>query len=76
MPVSLIGEGAGSFSGQIPAGGSVAVGDPVVVPGIGSDFMGSISHIDAPSGSSFETLYVQMPVDIFTLQYVEVQTHI
>lgn len=76
IPVSLQGEGAGSLEGQIPSGSAVAVGDPVVVPGIGNDFMGGISHIDEPSGSSFQTLYVQLPVDIFSLQYVEVQTHL
>jgi cell shape-determining protein MreC len=75
-PISLQGQGAGSLSGEVPAGSNAAVGDSVVVPGLGNYFVGQISHIDAPSGSSFETLYVQMPVDIFSLKYVQVQTHI
>jgi len=76
IPLSLAGQGAGSLLGQVPAGSSAAVGDPVVLPGLGNEFLGIITHIDAPSGSSFETLYVQMPVNIFSLQYVQVQTHI
>ena len=76
VPLTLAGQGAGSISGEVPAGSAVAVGDPVVIPGLNNTFMGSIVHIDAPSGSSFETVFVQMPVNIFSLQYVQVQTHI
>ncbi|HEV8666641.1 MAG TPA: rod shape-determining protein MreC [Candidatus Paceibacterota bacterium] len=74
LPFTLVGQGSGSFSGEVPANSTVSEGDSVVVPGLGSYFLGSISHIDAPAGSSFETLYVQMPVNIFSLQYVEVQS--
>jgi hypothetical protein len=48
------------------------VGDSVVIPGLGNFFLGSVTHIETPAGSSFETLYIQLPVDIFSLQYVEV----
>jgi cell shape-determining protein MreC len=76
VPVSLEGQGAGSFVGQIPAGSAAAPNDPVLIPGIGNSFLGGITHIDAPSGSSFETVYIQMPVNIFSLKYVEVQTRL
>ncbi len=76
IPLSLVGQGAGSLSGEVPAGSTAAIGDPVVIPGLNNEILGSITHIDAPSGSSFETLYMQMPVNIFSLQYVQVQTHI
>jgi cell shape-determining protein MreC len=75
VPVSLEGQGAGSFTGEVPAGSAVSAGDSIVIPGIDNSFMGTISHVDAPAGSSFETIYVQLPADIFSLQYVEVQTH-
>jgi hypothetical protein len=51
------------------------VGDSVLIPGLGSAFVGSVTHIDAPTGSSFETLLIQLPVNIFSLQFVEIQTH-
>ncbi len=76
IPLSLAGQGAGSFAGEVPAGSVAIVGDPVVLPGLGNELLGSIARIDAPSGSSFETLYVQLPVSIFSLQYVQVQTHL
>ena len=75
IPVSLVGQGAGSFTGQIPAGSVVAEGDSVLIPGLESAFLGAIDHIDAPSGSSFETLYVAMPVNVFSVRYVEIETH-
>lgn len=76
IPLTLKGQGAGSFSGEVPAGSQVVVGDPIVLPGLGSAFMGTVSHVDAPSGSSFETVFVQMPVSIFSLHYVQIQTRI
>jgi cell shape-determining protein MreC len=76
LPVSLQGQGAGSFAGQVPAGSVAAVGDTILIPSLNNEVLGSIARIDAPSGSSFETLYVQLPINIFSLQYVQVQTHI
>jgi cell shape-determining protein MreC len=75
VPLSLSGQGAGSMSGEVPAGISVAVGDPVVFPGVLMQFAGSVSRVTQEAGSSFITLYVQLPVDLFSLQYVEVQTN-
>jgi cell shape-determining protein MreC len=76
LAVAFSGQGAGSFVGQVPAGSGVSVGDTVVVPGMQSAYLGEIAHIDAPDGSSFETLYVQLPVNVFMLRFVEVQTRL
>ena len=74
IPLSLSGQGAGSMSGEVPAGTAVTVGEMVTLPGILSAFAGSVSHISQQSGASFITVYVQLPVDLFALPYVEVQT--
>ena len=74
IPISLSGQGAGSMSGEVPANTVVAVGDPVTLQGALSAFAGSVSYIQQVSGSSFMTLYVQLPVDLFSLQYVEIET--
>ncbi len=74
IPLTITGQGAGSMSGDVPAGTSATVGEAVTLPGIASAFVGSVSYIDQESGASFETLYVQLPVDIFSLESVEVQT--
>ncbi|HUD02518.1 MAG TPA: rod shape-determining protein MreC [Candidatus Paceibacterota bacterium] len=75
VPVSLTGQGDGSMSGEVPAGTPVKAGDSIVLPGIGSSFVGSVSHVSEEAGSSFITLYVQLPVNLFSLQYIEVQTN-
>lgn len=74
IPISLVGDGAGSMSAQIPSATPVSVGDAVVIPGIVPAFAGVVSHIDRPVGESFETLYTHLPVDLFSLQFVEVRT--
>lgn len=74
-PVALTieGDGGGSFSGKIPAATPATVGDALVLPGIAGGFMGSVSGIDAPEGDSFKTLYFRLPVNIFQLQFVQVE---
>jgi cell shape-determining protein MreC len=73
IPLSLSGQGAGSMSGEVPAGTPATVGESVTLSGIASAFAGSVSYIHEDSGASFETLYVQLPADVFSLHYVEVQ---
>lgn len=73
-PVTLSGQGAGSMRGEVPAGTAVAAGDPVTLPGLLSAFAGSVSYVRQESGASFIEVFVQMPVDVFSLQFVEVQT--
>jgi cell shape-determining protein MreC len=72
VPVSVVGQGAGSMSTEVPAGTRVSIGDNVILAGIAAPFVGSVSHIDLRDGQSFETVYIQLPVDLFSLQYIEV----
>jgi len=76
LPLALNGQGAGSLMGQVPAGSGISAGDIITIPGIGNDYLGHVSHVDAPAGSSFETIYVSLPVDLFSLKYVEIQTQL
>ena len=72
VPVSIEGNGGGSFSGKVPAATQAAVGDHITLLGIAGGFAGTISAIKAPEGDSFKTLYFHLPVDLFELRYVEV----
>lgn len=74
IPIVLSGEGAGSMVAQVPSATPVRVGDTVVVPGIVTAFAGTVSHVEKPAGDSFETLYIHLPIDLFSLQFVEVRT--
>ncbi len=72
-PISLSGDGAGSMSGEVPSNTSVKEGDAVLLPETLHAFAGSVSYVKQESGASFITVYVQLPVNVFTLQFVQVQ---
>lgn len=73
VPVNMQGQGSGSFVGQVPAGTRVRVGDSLVFPGIASAFAGSVSSVHFDPKLSFETLYARLPVDLLSLQFVEIE---
>ncbi len=72
IPVSVQGQGGGSFVAQVPAGAHVSVGDSVLFPGVAGGYAGAVSAVFAKNGESFETLYLHLPVAITDLRFVEV----
>jgi cell shape-determining protein MreC len=72
VPLTVVGQGGNSLTAQVPAKTLVIPGDAVVLPGIANGYSGIVSHVDVKNGDSFETLYLQLPVDPQELQYVEV----
>jgi cell shape-determining protein MreC len=73
VPVTMQGQGSGSFIGQVPAGTPVRVGDSLVFPGIASALAGAVSHVNFDPKESFETIYARLPVDLLSLQFVEIE---
>ena len=73
VPVSMQGQGSGSFVGQVPAGTSVKVGDSIVFPGIASALAGSVSSVVFDPKQSFTTLYARLPVDLLSLRFIEIE---
>jgi len=71
-PISIEGQGGGSLVSKVPIGVAASVGDSVVLPTLSGGIMATVSAVVAPQDQSFETLYLQMPVNPFALQYVEV----
>jgi transcription antitermination factor NusG len=61
------------MSGEVPSGTNIKAGDTVVLPGTLHAFAGSVSYIKQESGASFITVYVQLPANVFTLRFVQVQ---
>ncbi|MDE2213341.1 MAG: hypothetical protein KGJ34_02300 [Patescibacteria group bacterium] len=72
-PVTVIGQGSGSLTTTIPAGINASVGDVINFPGIAGDVSEVVSALEAPSGNSFETLYLHLPVDPYSLRFVSVR---
>jgi cell shape-determining protein MreC len=73
VPLSVVGQGAGSFVGEVPAGTTVNTNDMAIFPGIAEGLIARVSAVDVPPGSSFKKVYLQFPVDIFSLRFVEVR---
>ncbi len=72
IPLAIEGQGGGSLRAQVPDGVEVAVGDAALLPGIVGGITARVSHIDRGEGESFVTLYFTLPVDLFTIRFVEV----
>lgn len=73
VPISMQGQGSGSFMGQVPAGTPVKVGDSIIFPGIASSLAGSVSSVLFDPKQSFATLYARLPVDLLSLRFVEIE---
>lgn len=73
VPVTIEGQGAGSMSARVPSGTAVAVGDRVEFPGLSGGMVGSITAIEGADTSTFKTIYLHLPVNLFALQYVYIQ---
>ncbi len=72
LPVRVEGQGSGSMRAQVPAGAGVVVGASVVLPGVFAGYTGTVTHVDAKEGESFETLYMQLPANPLQLRFVEI----
>lgn len=72
MPVTISGQGAGSFAGEVPKDTNVAAGDALVFPGLASGFAGAVSFVEEKEGASFKIIYARLPVNLLELRFVEV----
>jgi len=73
VPLVVEGQGGGSFVGRLPQGIVVSAGDSVVFPDLMPVFVARVSATETAPGESFQTVYMQLPVNPFWLQYVEVR---
>ncbi len=73
LAISVAGQGGGSLSAEVPAGTAVAVGDEVVFPGLAPQFVAQVVAVEESTQASFKTIYMQLPVSIASLRFVEVR---
>lgn len=74
IPLTMSGQGAGSFSGELPVGIDVRAGDPVLLPGIAPEYAGAVSGVAHHDGESFQTVYISLPANALSLHFVHVHT--
>lgn len=72
VPAVATGRGAGNFDIQIPRDISVSLGDPIIIPGSDIRIAGSIERIDDDPNNPFKTILFKSPVNLYTLEWVDV----
>lgn len=70
LPVSVVGEGSGSFSITLPQETPVSLGDEVFIPGPGALMIGTVARINTHQASTEKTLIVRPLVNPFSISFV------
>ncbi|MEI6842966.1 MAG: rod shape-determining protein MreC [bacterium] len=69
----LSGRGGANFSLEAPKDADILWGDVFVYPGSTSSVIGSVYYIDSNSQSSFKTVYIRTPGNVFSTKWVYVE---
>ncbi len=72
----LTGKGGANFQLEVPKDADIAWGDMFLYPGINSSILGSVYYIDINSQSSFKTIYIKTPGNVFRTKSVFVDTNV
>jgi cell shape-determining protein MreC len=70
IPAVARGVGGGNFRITLPKGVDVKIGDLVNIPALAPMYAGIIMAIDKPEGSSLESLFISLPLNIFQTKYL------
>jgi len=72
QPISIAGQGGGSFVGELPVGIEVKAGEPILLPSILPEYVARVSAVVKHEGESFQTVYLQLPVNPSMLRFVHI----
>ena len=67
------GKGGGNFESRLPRDFKVAQGDTIVIPALGGKIYAVVEKIYADEAESFQIILFKVPVNIYTLHFVEVE---
>lgn len=70
---TLVGRGGANFGLEVPKDTDIQWGDVFVYPGFSSYILGTVYYIDISSQGSFKTVYLRIPGNIFSTQWVSVE---
>jgi cell shape-determining protein MreC len=70
--VSLSGQGGGNARASVPRGIAIAPGDPVIAPGLGERPVGIVGEVASSSASASQDVFVRIPPNTSSLQFVYV----
>lgn len=66
----LTGKGGANFQVEVPKEADILWGDAFLYPSLGVSVLGTVYYIDSNSQSSFKTLYLRIPGNVFQTQSV------
>ena len=69
----LVGLGGSNFKLEVPKDTDIIWGDSFMYPGLSSALLGNVYYIDTNSQSSFKTIYLRLPINVFSSKYVFVE---
>ncbi len=69
----LEGHGGANYVLEVPKEADIVWGDVFLYPDLNSSILGSVYFIDTNSQSSFKTIYIRMPGNVFNSKYVFVE---
>ncbi len=72
--VVLTGSGGGNAYASLPRDAMVIGGDAVLSPDLGGYAVGTVGHVASSSAQALQDVYVSVPVNLGSLQYVYVVT--
>lgn len=72
LPVTILGEGSGSFSITLPQETPVSLGDEVFIPGPGARMIGTVARINTHQASTEKTLSVRPLVNPLSISFVTI----
>lgn len=67
---TLVGQGGGNMKLEVPKDTDIIWGDTFMYPTISSPIIGSVYYIDTNSQSSFKSVYVRVPFNVFSSKYL------
>jgi len=69
----LVGLGGGNFKIEVPKDVDILWGDSFVYPNLASAVLGTVYFVDSNAQSSFKTIYIRTPVNVFSSKYVFIE---
>lgn len=72
----IIGKGGANFQVEVPKDTDIVFGDSFIYSGISSSIIGNVYYIDTNSQSSFKTIYLRTPGNVFSTNHVFVEKNI
>jgi len=68
----ISGSGGGNGEGKVPRGITVAAGDPVFAPAFGQRAIGIVGAVASSTASASQEVYIRLPVNLASLQFIYV----